>query len=116
MEGQSKVEELAGNVKEYVNIQVELVKLSVADKSSAIMAEAALFIAIALIGLLFSLAVTMALGYWLAYLTGSNAIGFLIVAGIYLLKAILIIANRKKWILDPIRDRIIKKIFSDEQQ
>lgn len=112
---QNKAEELTEKVKEYVNIQVELIKLKATDKLSLFSADMALGIILALLAFLVIIFISFAAGFYLASVTGSNFAGFIIVGGIYLAAAIIITIYRKKLIIDPVRNRIIKQMLSDEQ-
>ena len=115
MPEQNKAEELADKVKEYVNIQYELIKLNVTDKVSLFSADMALGLILALIACLVILFISLAGGFYLSYITGSRFTGFIIVGGIYLMAGIVLVIYRRKLIIDPIRNRIIRKMFSDEQ-
>ena len=115
MEEPSKIENLANNVKEYVNIQVEIVKLNALNKISIIGAKIAFGFIAALMTLLLLLFGSMALGYYLSTLTGSTSTGFLLVTGFYLIIGILLYSNRKSLVINPIRNLLIRQILSDEE-
>ncbi|UEG50722.1 phage holin family protein [Ferruginibacter lapsinanis] len=111
----TKVEELADHVKEYVNNHITSVKLSVAEKSSAVIA-AAITIIVLLVGCMFFITlISIALAFAFAKLTGEYYWGFLIVAGIYLLIGVFIWKAREKIIRLPIMNAMLKKLFKEEE-
>ena len=109
-----KVEELVDNIKEYVNTRIEAVKLSAAEKSSVVIANAAAGIIAALVFLFFlgfaSVALSICLGDWI----GKAWAGFLIVAGIYLLAAIMVWTARHKIIQLPVMNALIHQLFRND--
>lgn len=84
------IEELADSVKEYVNTRVESAKLTLAEKSSAMIANLAAGMVVAVVFLFFIIFAGIALALVLGEWTGQNWAGFLIVAGLYLLIAIIV--------------------------
>ena len=55
----------------------------------------------------------MALAYFVAELTGHNYLGFIAVAGLYLIAGFIAMVNKDKWIQRPIANRIIQNYFKD---
>jgi protein-S-isoprenylcysteine O-methyltransferase Ste14 len=111
-----KAEELAGTVKEYVNNRIESVKLGVAEKSSAIIANlvaGAIAMAVFFFFLLFAgIALSFALGDWL----GKTWAGFLIVAMLYLLLGIIIWSARTRLIRLPVMNSLIRQLINKEEK
>lgn len=112
----AKAEELIDSVKEYVNTRIESVKLSAAEKGSKIMANVIAGIIVAVILFLFIIFVGIALSFALAEWTGKTWLGFLIVAGLYLLIGIVIWAAREKLIRLPVMNALIKQLFSRDEE
>ena len=112
----SKVEELAGNVKEYVNTRIESIKLNAAEKSSAIIANGVARIAVAIVFLFFiglaSIALSLVLGDWI----GKIWAGFLVVAFFYLLIAIVIWFGRGRLIRLPVMNALIQQLFKHDEE
>jgi hypothetical protein len=114
-----KVEELTDHVKDYITTKVEITKLRLAEKTSltigniiAAVVVAVLFLFVILFG---SIAGAWALSDWI----GKNYVGFLIVAGFYLLVAIIVWFTRNRLIRFPVMNAIIKMLHKkddDEQQ
>lgn len=114
-----KVEELTDHVKDYITTKVEITKLRLAEKTSltigniiAALVVAVLFLFVILFG---SIAGAWALSDWI----GKNYAGFLIVAGFYLLVAIIVWFARGKLIRFPVMNAIIMMLHKkddDEQE
>ncbi len=103
----AKAEELAGTIKEYINTRIEAVKLSAAEKTSAIVANVIARIMVALLFVFFlvlaSIALALVLGQWM----GAIWAGFLVVAGLYLLACITVWKARNKLIRLPLTKQTI---------
>jgi len=102
---------LSENLQEYVHVQSEILKLEVTDKLAASTSYLALAAGLGLLAFLTILFIGLSAGYYLSELLGSTAKGFSIVAGVLLLKLIIVIIFRKKLITDPIRNKIIQQSF-----
>jgi energy-coupling factor transporter transmembrane protein EcfT len=112
----AKVEELADTVKEYVKTRIESVKLNVAEKSSAVIANiiaglvvAGFFMSFIIFG---SIALAFGLGEWI----GKTWAGFLIVALLYLLIGIIVWIARVRIIRLPLMNAFIRQLFSNEYE
>lgn len=110
------MEDLADNVKEYVNTRVESIKLNAAEKSSVIIADGVARIIVAIVFLFFialaSVALSLVLGEWLGKLWA----GFLIVAGFYLCLGIIIWFRRGKLIRVPVMNALIQQLFKHDEE
>lgn len=111
-----KIEELAGNVKQYVNSKIDAVKLSAAEKSSVIISNLIAGLLVAGVFLFFlifvSIAAALLLGSWL----GKMWAGFLMMAGFYLLVAIIVWTARESIIRLPVMNAIIKQLFKEDEE
>ncbi len=112
----AKIEELTDSVKEYVNTRVESVKLSVAEKSSALVANLVAGMLVAAVFLFFLIFAGIALALVLGEWTGKMWAGFLIVAGIYLLFGFIVWIAREKIIRLPVMNAMIKQLFSNDDE
>lgn len=112
----SQVGDLVQEVKDYVNIKLETVRLDTAEKSSLIIANgiarliSGIFFLLSVI--LISIALSLLAGIWL----GRPWLGFLIVACFYLLIGICIWAMRHRLIRLPVMNSIIQQLFSKEDE
>jgi hypothetical protein len=114
MDAKTKIEELSGNVKEYVNIQVKLINLKVVDKASSIVANVTFVVIVSLLVLLFVIFGSLALGYYLASVTGNVSLGFLLLTGIYLVAGIILFSFREKLVINPVRNLLIKQMLEND--
>ena len=112
----AKVEELADAVKDYVNTRMESVKLSAAEKSSAIIANVIAVFVVAVVFIFFIIFAGMALAFGLGAWLGSTWLGFLIVAALYLLLGIIVWFARGKIIRMPVMNSMIQQLFVKEEE
>ena len=102
------------SLKDYINTRLDILKLSVAEKGSMILA---MIISRVLIGLFFSMALlfgSFAGAYALSDWLGPRYIGFLIVAAFYVIIGIILWLNHEKLIRVPIMNGIIRQLFKNE--
>jgi uncharacterized RDD family membrane protein YckC len=112
----AKIEELADNVKEYINTRIESVKLTAAEKSSAVIANVIAGLIVAVVVLLFIIFLGTALAFGLGEWIGKTWAGFLIVACLYLLIGIVVWAARNRIIRMPIMNALIKQLFGNDDE
>lgn len=106
-----KLEGLLGYAKEYINTQIDVLKLTAAEKISFVLAG---IIAGAIAALVFILVIvfgSFAAAYALSEWIGLSYAGFLIVAVIYLLIGIIVWATKDRLIRIPIMNSIIRQLF-----
>jgi len=112
----ARLEELADTVKEYVNTRIEAVKLSAAEKTSAVMANVLAGVVVALVFVFFvifaSVALSLGVGEWI----GKTWAGFLIVAGLYLLIGIVVWMARGKLIRLPLMNAMIQQLSGNNEE
>ena len=110
-----KTQNLVSSIKDYINTRIDVVKLSVAEKASAVIANliAGFVMAVVLIFFVFfaSIALAIGIGNWL----NSTWLGFLLVAGLYLLIGLIVWTGREKLIRFPAMNAIIRQLFKDEE-
>jgi len=111
----NRIESLLGQAKEYVNTRLAQFKLSVAEKISKTMATVIAGLVAALVFFLFlvfaGIAAAIALGQW----TGYMWLGFLIIAALYLLLAIVVWKAKDRLLALPIMNAIIGRLFDEEE-
>ncbi|OSZ77623.1 hypothetical protein CAP36_14720 [Chitinophagaceae bacterium IBVUCB2] len=112
----TKAEEMADNVKDYINTRIESAKLSVAEKSSKLMANAMAAIIVTAILFFFFLFAGIALSLVLGEWVSNTWAGFLIVAALYLLIGLIVWSCREKIIRLPIMNALIKQFFADDEE
>jgi uncharacterized RDD family membrane protein YckC len=110
-----KAEEFVDHIKEYVNNRIASVKLQAAEKSSKVLSN---IIAASIVGgimLLFTIFLGVGAAYLLSEWIGTTYSGFLIVAGVYLLLALVIWMSKEKILRIPIMNKILQEMFKDEE-
>jgi hypothetical protein len=104
---------LSDHVKEYINLQADLLKLILVEKLSRLTSLLLLFI-LFLILLIFAAGfVCLAFVLWYGENIGAMWAGALIVVGVILVKCILLYVFRKKLLLNPIITHLSKIIMED---
>jgi len=109
-----KIEELIDGVKSYASTNFEIVKLEVADRSSVLASKLLSKLFLGIILFMFLLFFSLGIGLFLTELLENNYLGFGIVAFFYLLLAIIFTLGRKIFLERPIRENIIKDLFSND--
>lgn len=112
----SKASDLTDSISEYVNTYYKLKVLNVADKATTIGSSAMSSVIVLFLGIFVLLFSGIALSIWLGELVESPALGYLIVAGFYLLLILILVALRKKIIFPMIRNSLINKLYEPNDQ
>jgi hypothetical protein len=110
----NSVEKLTENFKEYANTRYEIVTLTVAQKAATIGSQSVAIILIAIFGSMFLLFINIAAAFYISALMNNSFAGFFIVSGFYFLLTLLLILCRKKAIVLPLRNLIIKQILNND--
>lgn len=108
-------QKLIEKVTEYVKVRKELALLKTVDKGSQLFANLltdGLVLILAVLAVLFG---SFALGFYLSDVLQNSYGGFLIVAGIYLLAALILNSFKDKYLEKKIINIIIEKIFRDRK-
>ena len=94
--------------------KLSLVRLTkkVSDVASVVVNSVLIFF----ISLCILLFISFAGAWWLGDVTNSRALGFLLIAGFYLLIVFVLILMRKKVISPFIRNTLIRKIYEEKDQ
>jgi len=99
------------DIQEYIEVRLDLLKLQAAEKISKIISNTAVAIILILLLSLILFFLSFAAGYFMASVLNSNVLGFLCVAGFYLLLMLIILIFRKKIIDRPVIKSVIKIFF-----
>lgn len=110
----SRLEAMGESLKQYLVLNIELIKLEVTRRTSEI--GSALVSSLILVSslLLFIFMLSMGLGFYLSSLIGDTFSGFAIVAGAYLLFILLFLMIRKRLVEKPLRDKIVRKMLEQK--
>lgn len=114
MEENSPIEDLNENLKAYLSTRYDLAVLKTTDKVSAIGSMTSLAVILGVFITLCVLFLSVSIGFFLAEWVGSYALGFLALSGFYFLLFLLVLIFRKSWIINPVRNRLIRAILEDK--
>jgi hypothetical protein len=115
MEEKIKIERLVSNVKDYAEERMNLIMLNVQEKTAKAIAGTASVLIIIVLGVFTLAFLSFALAWFIGQMLEQPYLGFLIVAGVYLLVGILLWANRVKWIGFPVMNAFLKNIADDDE-
>ena len=105
---------LKDDLQSYVNTQLQLVKLTIYEKSARAVALLALGLALFFTLLFALLFIFLSLGFFLSDLLGSSTLGFSAVALAYILLFTVLLLLRKR-ISRKIEDTVIKELTKDDE-
>ena len=112
MDSVDNLKNLFETSKDYINTKLELGKLKIVDKSTAISSALISMVAMLLITFLaagfLSIGVALLIGKYLH----SYYIGFALVGGFYLIILIVFYKMRLKWIKKPVTEDLIQKMLN----
>lgn len=111
MQEQTKIEETVESIKDYVNTRHELAILKASDKVAIITSTILSFIPIIFLTVVTFLILSIGLALYLNIIFVSNYFGFLVVGGGYFVVLFFLVCVRKKLIVKPFRNKIIKELF-----
>lgn len=109
-----KAEDLAMHLKAYVQIEIELFKLTIAEKLSKIIANFLAAMVVMGVLLLFILFVSLALAFLIGEWLEKMSAGFFIVSILYLLIGVISWYAREKLIRIPILNAILSQLFTND--
>ncbi|MDQ3051487.1 MAG: phage holin family protein [Bacteroidota bacterium] len=108
------INNLADNIKEYIETRIEIIKLETADSGASAVSSLMSWAIIVIVGFLFLFTLSIGSAIGIGYLTENFALGFFIVTGVYLLIGLVLYVNRSNWLRKPLINTIIKNIYDDE--
>jgi Putative Actinobacterial Holin-X, holin superfamily III len=111
----AKMEELAITIKEYADCRVEKMKLNVAERTSAIIANLIAGFVVALLFVFFMIFGSVALSFILGVWLGKIWLGFLTVAIFYLILGIIVWKLKARFIQLPIMNFFITLLCRNDE-
>lgn len=110
------VKEVKENVEDYIHTKLNLIKLKTADKAGTAISGVVLSVIVARLFLFIMIFLSFAAAYAISQATGRDYLGFLIVAGFYILVAAAVIIFRERLLTMPIINALLKKLnFTDQE-
>jgi uncharacterized membrane protein len=107
--------ELKQLVIDYVESKIQLYRIGIYEKLAKIAAVLFSTLIITLLGFFLLLFLSMCGGFYFGGLLNSNALGFLLIFGIYFILFLVIIVFRKKLLEKYINDKVIEHLFEKEE-
>ena len=101
---------------EYVNLRIEVLKLTIYEKSAKVTAAMASALVIAFLVLFLLLFVFLAASNWFGQMLDNTAAGYGLVALFYLVLLFIFLMVRKKYFEQPIIDKMIDVLIEDDDE
>lgn len=108
--------ELKQLITDYFEARVALLKINVYEKIARVTAVLFSSIIIALVVFFLVFFLSISGGFYLGSLFKSNALGFLIIFGIYFILFVLLLVYRNKVLKKYILDKVIESLFEKEAE
>lgn len=108
----SNVSGLSTDVVDYVNLQKDLIKLQVTEKSTKVISNIITYVILGIIGILVLICVSVGFAWLINSKMDSQFAGFFIVGGVYALLAIILYISRKTLITNKIADKLTDIIIN----
>ena len=115
-ETKSKLEDLADHAKDYLNTSAELFELRTKQSMVTVLSDTLASLVIALFIFVFMLFASIAVAFYLGTMIGKTYMGFVIVAGFYLIIGLFLWAGKEKLLNKPISNVMIKQIFKERNE
>ena len=107
----SHIESLFEKAGDYVETRIDLLKLKAADSSSDVISSLVSRLAVVWVGAVFFILLNIGIALLLGEALGRSYYGFFVLSGFYLITGLILNAFKRKWIKQPIADKMIKKLF-----
>ena len=107
---------LTENVKDYVNLRIDLVKLILTEKIAKLASFfliAVIFFILAMFLLLF---LSLAFVFWFSDQIGPAWLGALIITAVYILGGVLIYINRHRFFINPLVSQLAKILMEEKDE
>lgn len=109
MDSKTNVEELFYKVKDYADTRIDLFKLKAISKVSGLLSTIISGVVLILLLFMILICVTIGLSLLIGAAIGNTWLGFIIMAGIYIVFGLVIFLGRVKLLKTPISNKFIKE-------
>ncbi len=110
----SRINDLTGHIREYIETRIDIVKLDAADTISSAASSMAAWVLVSILGLMMLMLVSIGGAIAIGALINNYAGGCFIMAGLYLIIMLIVYYNRETWVRIPVLNSIIKNIYNNE--
>jgi hypothetical protein len=102
---------LKDNVHEFVDAKIDIIKLKAISKGAPMISNIIVAVAMAFLGIFILMFLSFSAAYAISSATEKPFLGFLIVAGFYILLAVLVIALKNKMLTTPIMQSLLNSLY-----
>ncbi len=113
MKIEENFKDLYEQIRQIADTRIDLFKLDLVEKLSRLIYLIILFLVILIIVSIIMVFLSLTGASFFGNITGSSTLGYLIITGAYLFLFILLLTNRKKWLLNPILRQIAAVFFQN---
>jgi hypothetical protein len=99
------------NVKEYIDTKIDIIKLKAINQGGAAVSNVIVGVALAFLGIFIIMFLSFSAAYAISTATEKPYLGFLIVAGFYILLAVLVVVLKDKLLTMPIINSLLEKFY-----
>ena len=107
--------ELSENVRSYIRLQTDLLKVSLTEKLSLITSAMLLSVIFFILFLFITLFISMAFIFWFREHAGPLYVGALIVAGFYLALGVIVFLLKNRLFVDPLVSKISEILLEEDE-
>ena len=107
---------LAGNIKLYVKLKLEYLKISLLEKQAGLVTGLMLLMLMTSISFFILLFLSLAFVYWFDSRTGNMTLAYLLVAAIWLLLGLVVFLLRKPMLINPVIRKLFAALEIDEDE
>jgi|SRR5688572_14167366 len=107
-----ELEDIAEDLKSYVNTTLELYKLKATEKGAEMASQVIINLVLAVMAAMVLLFASFALALLLSEYFDRMYLGFVIVAGVYALLGMIVYLLKNTWLKGTLVDSIIKSVYS----
>lgn len=110
-----RLEDTGRDIREYVNLRLDYLQLSITEKLIFMISRLALVLLLISFGFFFILFLSFSFAYYYNAITNDTGTGFVIISVFYLIMVVLLLIFRKKLIFKPLADMLTSAIFENEK-
>lgn len=110
------IEDLAGDVRDYVDLKTDDIKLKVTKGLSVSIARVLTALVLLFVLGLLIISLTVAFVLCIGHLTGNYAIGALVASGLFLAVFLVLLSMRKKLFTDSFVEMFVNIFFPEDEQ
>lgn len=110
------ISSLTENVKDYINLRIDLFKLVVTEKISRMVSAFLIAVVFFILAMFMLLFLSLAFMFWFGEVAGPTWVGALIVTALYILAGIVVYWKRHQIFLNPLVTQITKVLMEEEEE